>query len=110
ITTRGLNLKAGGGSRPLTPDDLDKFDVILGIDDSNVEAIMVAAEYWGKAEVAAKKTRSLLSYCTEYQDVKTIPNPYFAGRNGFEFVVDVIQHAVNNLFEKCLRGEALSYD
>lgn len=31
ITTRGLNLKAGGGSRPLTPDDLDKFDVILGI-------------------------------------------------------------------------------
>lgn len=44
---------------------------------------MVAAEHWGKADVAAKKTRSLLSYCTEseYQDVKTIPNPYYAGRN-----------------------------
>lgn len=29
---------------------------------------------------------------------------------GFEFLVDVIQHAVMNLFEKSLRGEALSYD
>lgn len=29
---------------------------------------------------------------------------------GFEHLVDVIQHAVDNLFEKCLRGEALSYD
>ncbi|CAM9705861.1 unnamed protein product [Scytosiphon promiscuus] len=110
ITTRGLNLKAGGGSRPLTPDDLDKFDVILGIDDNNVEAIMAAAEHWGKADAAAKKTRSLLSYCTEHQDVETIPNPYYAGRDGFEFVVDVIQDAVDNLFAKSLRGEALSYD
>lgn len=31
ITTRGLHLKKGGGVRPLTPSDLDKFDVILGI-------------------------------------------------------------------------------
>lgn len=38
ITTRGLYLKEGGGSRPLTPSDLDKFDVILGI---------VSRETWG---------------------------------------------------------------
>lgn len=42
---------------------------------------MTAAEYWGKADLAAKKTRSLLSYCTKYKDVKTIPNPYYAGRD-----------------------------
>lgn len=44
-------------------------------------AIMAAAEHWGKADMAAKKTRSLLSYCTEYEDVKTIPNPYYAGKD-----------------------------
>ncbi|CAB1117823.1 unnamed protein product [Ectocarpus sp. CCAP 1310/34] len=109
ITTRGLDMK-GGGSRPLTPADLDKFDVILGIDDDNVEAIMTAAKHWGKGDIAAKKTRSLLSYGTKYPEVKTIPNPYYAGREGFEVLVDIIQHAVDNLFEKCLRGEALSYD
>lgn len=31
ITTRGLYLKEGGGVRPLSPADLDKYDVILGI-------------------------------------------------------------------------------
>lgn len=41
---------------------------------------MTAAEYWGKGDVAAKKMRSLLSYGTKYPDVKTIPNPYYAGR------------------------------
>lgn len=41
---------------------------------------MAAAEHWGKGDLAAKKTRSLFSYCTEFQDVKEIPNPYFAGR------------------------------
>ena len=52
-------------------------------DDNNVAAIMEAAEHWGKADLAAKKTRSLLSYCTaeDFVDVETIPNPYFAGRN-----------------------------
>ncbi|CAM9863387.1 unnamed protein product [Ectocarpus sp. 12 AP-2014] len=109
ITTRGLDMK-GGGSRPLTPADLDKFDVILGIDDDNVEAIMTAAKHWGKGDIAAKKTRSLLSYGTKYPEVKAIPNPYYAGHEGFEVLVDIIQHAVDNLFEKSLRGEALSYD
>ncbi|CAM9283261.1 unnamed protein product [Ectocarpus sp. 4 AP-2014] len=109
ITTRGLDMK-GGGSRPLTPADLDKFDVILGIDDDNVEAIMTAAKHWGKGDIAAKKTRSLLSYGTKYPEVKTIPNPYYAGHEGFEVLVDINQHAVDNLFEKCLRGEALSYE
>ncbi|CAM9746302.1 unnamed protein product [Ectocarpus sp. 6 AP-2014] len=109
ITTRGLDMK-GGGSRPLTPADLDKFDVILGIDDDNVEAIMTAAKHWGKGDIAAKKTRSLLSYGTKYPEVETIPNPYYVGREGFEVLVDIIQHGVDNLFEKCLRGEALSYD
>lgn len=42
---------------------------------------MAAAEHWGKADIAAKKTRSLLSYCTEHTDVKTIPNPYYVGRD-----------------------------
>lgn len=42
---------------------------------------MAAAEHWGKADLAAQKTRSLLSYCTEHKDVKTIPNPYYAGRD-----------------------------
>eukprot|EP00903_Cladosiphon_okamuranus_P022201 g20417.t1 len=110
ITTRGLYLKEGGGVRALIPADLDKYDVILGIDDDNLEAIMTAAEYWGMADLAAKKTRTLLSYCTSFTNVKKIPNPYYAGRDGFEHLVDVIQHAVDNLFEKCLRGEALSYD
>lgn len=31
ITTRGLHIKKGGGSRPLTPSDIDKYDVIVGI-------------------------------------------------------------------------------
>lgn len=41
---------------------------------------MTAAKHWGKGDVAAKKTRSLLSYGTKYPEVETIPNPYYAGR------------------------------
>ena len=39
-------------SRPLTPDDLQKFDYILGMDHENIAAMQVAADYWtsqGKA-------------------------------------------------------------
>ena len=35
-------------SRPLKPDDLSKFDYILGMDFQNMADIQVAADYWAE--------------------------------------------------------------
>lgn len=42
-------------SRLLTPDDLQKFDYILGMDHENIAAIQVAADYWASQGKAVPK-------------------------------------------------------
>lgn len=43
-TKRGVNLTSR--SRPLTAEDMQNFDYILGMDFENIAAIQVAADHW----------------------------------------------------------------
>ena len=51
-------------SRALTPEDVDKFDLLVCMDGANKSAVMEAADYWGKTAVAASKIRLMTEYCT----------------------------------------------
>lgn len=51
-------------SRALTPEDVDKFDLLVCMDGANKSAVMEAADHWGKTAVAASKIRLMTEYCT----------------------------------------------
>eukprot|EP00208_Stichococcus_sp_RCC1054_P005704 CAMPEP_0206140094 /NCGR_PEP_ID=MMETSP1473-20131121/8308_1 /ASSEMBLY_ACC=CAM_ASM_001109 /TAXON_ID=1461547 /ORGANISM="Stichococcus sp, Strain RCC1054" /LENGTH=199 /DNA_ID=CAMNT_0053534107 /DNA_START=283 /DNA_END=882 /DNA_ORIENTATION=+ len=96
-------------SRPLTPDDLNKFDYIIGMDDMNLEAIRRAAGYWGgkhKISDFEGKTSKMTQYLrsdkfkSKYNEV---PDPYFedAGKtDGFDLVLDLLEDACEGLLHK----------
>eukprot|EP00904_Undaria_pinnatifida_P000584 jgi/Undpi1/10526/HiC_scaffold_29.g12976.m1 len=102
----GRGVKLGGGSRPLRPADLEEFDIIVGMDPANTEAISTAAKHWGKSELAAAKTRTMTSYCRNSPGFKTVPDPYYGGPQGFETVLDLLDDACEGLLEKCISGDA----
>ncbi len=53
------NVHLTSRSRPLTPEDLQNFDYILGMDYENIAAIQVAADYWAsKGKNVPKDYRS----------------------------------------------------
>jgi protein-tyrosine phosphatase len=68
-------------------------------DGSNKSAVMEAADHWGKTQAAAGKIRLMTEYCRKHDNVKSVPDPYYGGADGFERVLDLLEDACEGLLE-----------
>ena len=81
-------------SRPVKIDDFDKFDLVIGMDDSNIDDLndrALTAEH-------KSKIRQMTEYAQKYHHTH-IPDPYYGGAAGFELVLDLLEDACNGLLE-----------
>ena len=100
---RGIEITSR--SRPLTPDDLQSFDLIIAMDAKNVAAINEAYEYWrskGKLVPDEIKNKVMLitDYSVQFKGAKCVPDPYYGGEKGFEQVLDLLEDASLGLLEE----------
>lgn len=104
---KNRNVHLTSRSRPLTPNDLTSFDYIIGMDDSNIEAITTAARYWSQKHEVPTDISSKVSKMTQYLRSDTfrgkydeVPDPWYAAEGeieGFELVLDLLEDASENL-------------
>jgi protein-tyrosine phosphatase len=87
---RGYDLTSR--SRKLLEEDLAEFDLILCMDDSN----LTNSRSLDRKLQYQDKIKKLTDYC---KNVKAdhVPDPYYGGEAGFEFVMDIIEDACANL-------------
>ena len=81
-------------SRPVRPDDFEKFDLILGMDDRNIDAL--------KEKATDVETERKIGRMTDYCRVKVVdyvPDPYYGGAQGFENVLDILEDACGGLLD-----------
>lgn len=81
-------------SRPITQSDFLYFDLILGMDDSNIDRLMELAPTLD----SQKKIQRMTDYCQEIE-TDHIPDPYYGGSSGFEYVLDVLEDACQGLLD-----------
>lgn len=82
-------------SRPVTADDFRRFDLILGMDDSNIDDLM---ERCPDVENQRKIGR-MTDYC-RLKQADHVPDPYYGGAQGFENVLDLLEDACAGLMEE----------
>lgn len=82
-------------SRPVTYQDFFDFDMLIGMDDSNMEALHDRAP--GIEE--EQKLFRMTDFCRTHPDVDHIPDPYYGGDAGFELVLDILEDACAGLLE-----------
>lgn len=91
---RGYNLTSI--ARKFDPNtDFDYFDMIIGMDDENINALKESA----RNEADVKK----LSKMTNYNKIfgyDEVPDPYYGGDIGFELVLDLLEDSCEGLLEK----------
>jgi len=87
---RGLNITHT--SRPITTDDFMYFDVILGMDDSNIDRLMRLSP----SVECDKKVKRMTDY-SQRLPVDHVPDPYYGGASGFEQVLDILEDACEGL-------------
>lgn len=86
---RGLQLLSR--ARLLSPRDLAEFDLIVVMDRENFRNTLTLATGSDPQHVR------LLSDFLDSSWPKEVPDPYYGGEEGFEFVLDMLQAAMPNL-------------
>ena len=89
---RGLPMT--GSARQVTRADLDRFDLILAMDDDN---------YTGLRRLATPgnqyKIKRFCEYCVAHADSE-VPDPYYGGADGFEYVLDLMEDGCTEILRQ----------
>jgi protein-tyrosine phosphatase len=89
---RGVDLD--GRARQVTPDDLERFDHLICMDEENLRQLE-------RLGAPGSKLRLLLE-SDPSSTVREVPDPYYGGRRGFEVVYDLIDSACEALLDELL--------
>ncbi|MDQ8181897.1 low molecular weight protein-tyrosine-phosphatase [Pelagicoccus sp. SDUM812005] len=89
---RGLPMT--GSARQVTSEDLDRFDLILAMDNENfadLERISTTAN--------RHKIKRFCDFCIQHSDTE-VPDPYYGGAQGFEHVLDLLEDGCQQILKQ----------
>lgn len=92
-STRGYTLNSR--ARQLVKEDLEKFDYIIAMDDSNIAHIHALDQN--------NKFKSKIFKMTDFAtkiEANFVPDPYNGGNSGFERVLDILEDSCEGLLNK----------
>lgn len=91
-TRRGFDL-GGQRGRKIEPHDMDEFDYVLAMDESNLREL---------EDMLPGKAEPFLNYAANREE-QDIPDPYGGDGDQFEYVLDLIEEASDGLLEDVKR-------
>ncbi len=90
-----LNLTLKGSARQFQPSDLEDFDLILAMDGDNYRDILQLDPRGSYHH----KVKLMCSYCRHHPD-DDVPDPYYGGTDGFNYVIDLLMDACEGLLDQ----------
>ncbi len=87
-------------SRQITESDFGRFDLIIAMDGSNERNLKSMAPTIEDERKVIPMSR-FFSIATRYDYV---PDPYYEGADGFELVLDLLEDACENLYQRLTAG------
>ena len=82
-----------GSARQVTASDMERFDLILAMDDANHADLIELA-----APEHRSKIKRFCEYCIEHSDTE-VPDPYYGGAQGFEHVLDLLEDGCSQILK-----------
>lgn len=83
-------------SRPIKKEDFERFDLIVGMDEGNIQSL----ERLAPNDIYKKKIHRMTEWCQEYANHDVVPDPYYGGSQGFELVLDLLEDACQGLLKE----------
>ena len=103
IHARRRGLELTHRCRQVTPEDFNDFDLIIGMDASNLTNLRRIAP----SVEAARKIHGMAEFFSGGARYDHVPDPYYEGSEGFELVLDLLQDGCQNLFNRLESGERI---
>lgn len=89
---------SGLSARPVITEDFEKFDLILAMDQANYDDLLDACPSGYE-----HKVQLFLNFAEQYPDESEVPDPYYGGALGFEYVLDLVEDASKGLLNQLSR-------
>ena len=83
-----------GKSRQFAGSDFETFDLILVMDHSNYQDVLSL----DSDNRYGHKVKLMCDYCQNHSD-KEVPDPYYGGEAGFDYVIDLLVDACEGLLD-----------
>jgi protein-tyrosine phosphatase len=81
-------------ARKVTVQDFNDFDLILAMDNDNMEELKKVAP-----TAMQDKIHLMLDFAAGHEE-EQVPDPYYGGARGFDYVLDLVEAASDGLLEK----------
>lgn len=85
-------------ARQLQPEDFDRFDFIIVMDDENLSDARRVA----RTEKGRSKLRSMAHYLRSHPGQLTIPDPYYGSERDFHLVIELLEDACESLLDSLI--------
>ena len=85
-------------ARKVRSADFEDFDLIVGMDASNVDDLCNLAMTLEQQD----KVVMMGDYIRQYPKYDHVPDPYYEGSEGFELVLDLLEDACDNLLDRII--------
>lgn len=92
LKRRGLPVT--GKARQFHQQDFESFDLILAMDEQNYRNIMAL----DTEKAYGDKVRLMCSFASRHSQ-KEVPDPYYGGQEGFDFVIDLLTDSCEGLLK-----------
>lgn len=94
---RGYEL--AGRARQITREDLDRFDLVLTMDEDNRRNVLALAG----SDAQRARVRRFAEFCRRHR-VDAVPDPYYGGTEGFEHVLDLLEDGCCGVLDTIMAG------
>jgi len=92
-TARGYSFD-GIKARKVTATDFNDFDLILAMDHDNIAALNEVAPSDMKYKI-----QLMLDFAKDHEEDQ-VPDPYYGGAKGFDYVLDLVEAGSDGILEK----------
>lgn len=86
-------------ARQVRSEDFERFGLVLAMDDDNLTALQ------RMRPAGAGDVRLLMSFARSDSLPRSVPDPYYGGPDGFEYVLDLVEAACDGLVEHLRRQQ-----
>lgn len=86
-------------ARKVQAQDFQQFDLLLAMDWDNLAVLEEHCPQDPELRRKLKRLTEFVSSSSPHAGAEVVPDPYYGGPAGFEFVLDLVEHACDGLVE-----------
>lgn len=89
-----LGYSIEGQARPISADDLEHFDLIVTMDESNLADV----RRLDRTGAYHSKILPFVGFCNHHEDLR-VPDPYYGGQRGFDHVINLLKDGCQGILD-----------